>query len=106
MVIPSYKTHVTGQYTNVSQTITGNESFLQLSIMNDSASTGNVSVRGKSGYTIGGLPETAIELKAGQIINIGDEDSNKCIDDFTITTPATATVKIVGIRKVVNNQTS
>lgn len=98
----NFKRHITCEFSNNVSNIVGREGFRQISIKNMLASAGDVLVRGDIGETIGGLYETALTLKPGDALTLGDENHTLDIDGISITAPANATCQLVGIRYIVN----
>lgn len=76
--------------------IKAEEGYNALSVFNPSTSTGNCTITGKSGLTIGGKTTGNIVLTPGApALNIGSNNSDLDIDDVTITTATGCTVWIV-----------
>jgi len=98
----NFKRHVTCEFTNNTANIVGREGYRQISIKNMASSIGDVLVRGDIGQTIGGLSETALTLKPGDILNLGDENHTLDIDGISIVAPSNATCQLIGIRYIEN----
>jgi hypothetical protein len=81
------------EYTNDSISIVGAEGFKKLAVGNMAASTGDVSVTGKTG-TIGGKATSALTVKPGTSISFGTGDHD--LNGITVTAPATATAQVIG----------
>ena len=98
----NFKRHVTCEFTNNISNIIGIEGYRQVSIKNMASSVNDVLVRGDIGQTIGGLAETSLTLKPGDILTLGDENHTLDIDGISITAPVNATCQLVGIRYIQN----
>jgi hypothetical protein len=91
---------------NDSLTILGAEGLKTVNIYNPSTSTGNCTVTGKSGFTIGGRACGSIAITPGSppftiSSDVTDENSED-IDQVTIATAVGCTVLISGLKKTYN----